>query len=103
MDKRIVKYNVDFCFRNFQYDVGAVRIDLFNIDDMHGHIIAEWNVDYAKKHLLRVLSTATGIKGGWNMDNVTVEISKHNKDVKIYDFTISSRLYKNLRRIYERK
>lgn len=100
-DKRIVKYNVDFCYKNFKYKQGAVSIDLSDLDNMKGTVEADWGLEYAKSHLKRMLSEATGIGGGWNLDFVTVEDSMFSREKK-YTFTIKSRLYVNLRRLYER-
>jgi len=100
-DKRIVKYNVDFCYKNFKYKQGAVSIDLSDVDNMKGVVEADWSLKYAQSHLKRMLSQATGIGGGWNLDFVTVEDSMFSSDKK-YTFTIKSRLYVNLRRLYER-
>lgn len=102
-DNRIVKYNMDFCFREFKYEEGAVRIDLYDVNEMHGYIIAPWTLEYAGKHLREVLKKATGIGGGWSFPLKAITPNKFNKDIYIYDFTITSRLYNNLRRIYERK
>jgi len=102
-DKRIVKYDTTFCFRGYKFDQGAIRIDLSDVKDMHGHVIAGWTVKYAQDHLHKLLGEATGIKGGWTFEYVTVEQNKFNNDINVYDFVISSRIYKNLRRIYEKR
>lgn len=101
-DTRIVKYNVDFCYLGYKYKTGAIVIDLSNIDEMVGTVEAEWSQEYAEKHLVRVLSEATGINGGWSLPMVTILRSDFNQRLKTYNFTITSRLYKNLRRIHER-
>lgn len=103
MDTRIVKYNVDLCYKDYKYAKGCVAVDLSDIDNMRARIIAEWSMSYAEKHLLMALGEATGIHGGWSLPQITSQPSGHDNGVIIYDFTIKSRLYKNLRRIYERR
>lgn len=102
-DNRIMKYNVDFCFRDFKYSSGCVTIDFENLEEMKGRVIADWSIDYATKHLMDLILLATGIKGGWTISEIEIENNKLNKHVKVYNFTIQSRLYKTLRGIYDRR
>ncbi len=102
-DTRIVKYNVDFCFKDFKYKSGAVAIDLSDLENMIGIVEADWSVKYATDHLKKVLTEATGIGGGWDLSFVTVESSIFSRETKKYKFTIKSRLYRNLRRIHDRR
>jgi hypothetical protein len=101
-DRRIVRYNVDFCFRDFKYVSGAVAIDLSDVNDMKARVIAEWSPEYAEKHVRRVIGDATGIRGGWTIEKPEIINNNLSSSVKVYEFKILSRLYPNLRRIYER-
>ncbi len=102
-DRRLVRYNVDFVFKDFKYTVGAVAIDLSDLKDMKARVIASWSPDYASKHVMRVIGDATGIRGGWTLEKPTELQNNFNEDVRIYDFKINSRLYPALRKIYERR
>ena len=101
-DRRIVRYNVDFVFRGFKYTSGAVSIDLSDVKNMKARVIAEWSPAYAETHVKRVLGDATGIRGGWTICEPEIINNNLSHTVKIYEFPILSRLYPNLRRIYER-
>ncbi len=102
-DRRIVRYNVDFCFRHFQYMSGAVAVDLSDLSNMRARVIAEWTPDYAKHHVERVLGDCTGIRGGWTIHPPMELPNKANKDIHVYEFKIDSIIYINLRRIHEKK
>ncbi len=102
IDRSIVKYNVDFVFRNFKYKSGAVAIDLADTNNMIGIVEADWSEKYATYHLKKVLTEATGIGGGWDLTGITVERSIFNRSTAKYSFVIKSRLYTNLRKIHER-
>ena len=97
-----MKYNKNLKYDYYKYESGAVALDLWDLDDMNGKIIAEWSMDYAKKQMLMALAKATGIKGGWSFSFISQSPSKHDESINIYEFCIDSRLYTNLRRIYEK-
>ena len=101
-DTRIVKYNVDFCYKGYKFSSGCIAIDLSDITNMQGKVIAEWSKDYTEKHLRALLGEATGISGGWSFPLVTIKPSGFDNKILVYEFDIVSRLYCNLRRIYER-
>lgn len=101
-DRRIVKYNVDFVFKGFKFTQGAVEINLSVLKNMKGEVIADWSVEYAEHHLKKLLAQATGIKAGWSVTNTESIQNPFNSRATIYKFDIESRLYTNLRRIYER-
>lgn len=98
-----MKYNVDFCFKGYKYSSGCIAIDLSDITNMQGRVIAEWGKEYTEKHLRKLLGEATGISGGWSFPFVSINKSGFNNNTMVYDFEINSRLYENLRRIYERR
>lgn len=97
----IVKYNINFIFRDFKYTSGAVSIDLSDLHNMKATVIADWSPEYAKKHVKIVIGDATGICGGWTIEKPKIINNNLSSSVKIYEFRILSRLYINLRRIYE--
>lgn len=100
-DNRIVKYNVDFVFKDFKYKQGNVRIDLSNLKEMRGYVNSSWSREYSLHHLKKLLHEATGVGGGWHIELESESRSDWNPESIKYVFTINSRLYKNLRRIYE--
>ena len=100
-DKRILKYNKSFVYQGYKTSVGVIKIDLSDINNMKCTIDCDWTNDYAITHLRKALGEVTGIHAGWSFPYVKIETSIFGRWKYKYEFSVQSRLYRNLRRIYE--